>query len=76
MRFVKPVRCSHVIQPGELLINTFDNKQCTETNPRELIRCQHCDNLFCLMFHWGMHLNTLQADSEGEDEQFKREVEL
>lgn len=48
-------QCSAIVQPGEFVIDKWDNKQCIETHIGQLIKCEHCDEFFCLMMHWHKH---------------------
>ena len=58
-------QCQAVIQPGEFLIDTWDNKQCRERKRQLLIRCEGCKQLYCAMKHWHMHLDSVPADHFG-----------
>ena len=55
-------RCSSVVQPGEYVIDNWDYKRCTETNPGNLTRCEGCNAWFCLSFHWRYHLDSVPID--------------
>lgn len=57
MKITRQKQCSAIVQPGEYLIDRWDNQQCTERNPRMLIECVQCKRLFCMMHHWHLHLN-------------------
>ena len=62
MKIVKRVfRCAAIVQPGEYMIDRWDGQQCSETNPRMLHRCEHCGKDFCLVQHWHMHIDEIEA---------------
>ena len=57
MKLVKKVsyRCAEIVQPGEYLIDRWDNKPCEETNPYYMVKCPLCDRHYCHMMHWPKH---------------------
>jgi hypothetical protein len=57
MKFIKQYKyqCNAIVKPGEYVINKWDNKQCTENNPRMLAKCEVCQKTYCLMQHWKDH---------------------
>lgn len=59
LRIFQKSQCSAIIQPGEFIVDNWDNQQCSETNPMVLIRCEHCGKLFCSMYHWHPHLKSI-----------------
>ena len=59
VKIVKPEvrQCSWIVQPGEYSIDVWDGKRCFERNPYHLMRCEFCDKLFCLMYHYHPHID-------------------
>lgn len=56
-------QCCAIVQPGEFgSVDRWDNQQCIETNARWLVKCEHCDKWFCLLFHWEKHVEKLYAE--------------
>jgi hypothetical protein len=64
VKFNRPARCSAIIQPGEFTIDVWDNTQCTQTNPRNLLHCDHCNKYYCNIFHWHAHLDEISEEEE------------
>lgn len=67
MKFVKHTKyqCSAIVQPGEYSVDVWDNKQCSLTTG--LVRCNHCDKLYCLTTHWHKHQDSMtEAEKDAE----------
>lgn len=60
MKIIKQVKyqCAAIVLPGEFVIDRWDGKQCEETNPYRLVKCELCGNSFCMVMHWHKHLDT------------------
>lgn len=59
-------QCAAIVQPGELLINRWDNRQCLENNLYLMLKCEQCGNLYCHMLHWPKHRCTGVDDNDAK----------
>lgn len=55
MKLIPKMRCSAIVKPGEYLIDRWNNKQCEETSPYHLVKCDICNKYFCATMHWYKH---------------------
>lgn len=66
MKVRREYRCEAIVKPGEYSFTRYDGKQCEETNPRLLMKCQECGRSYCLMTHFGNHECLTQEQEKGE----------
>ena len=55
-------QCSAIVQPGEFVIDLWDNKQCSLTDVTQLANCDHCGQWFCFMFHYHKHIDLVRTE--------------
>jgi hypothetical protein len=67
VKFNRPARCSAIIQPGEFLIDVWDNKPCNLDG--SLHKCEHCDKYFCNLYHWWPHVDEVAKEISETDEE-------
>lgn len=76
MKILRRPRCAAIIQPGEFTIDRWDGKQCSETNPSQLLKCPECGELFCMLFHWHPHMMQEGVIAQRESEHMPENREI